>query len=46
MSDSIQYFVFLYIISLSIMLSKSIHFTTNGKISFFYMANIPLYIFI
>ena len=38
MTDSIQYFVFLYIISLSIMLSKSIHFTTNGKISFFYMA--------
>ena len=37
-------FVFLWLISLSTISSKSIHVVTNGNISFFFMTNILLYI--
>ena len=36
----------IWIISLSIIISRSIHVAANGNISFFFMANIPLCIFI
>ena len=39
-------FVFLSLISISIILSKSIHVVTNGNISFFFMTNILLYIYV
>ena len=40
-------FVFLWLISLSIMPSKSIHVATNGKMSFFVcLGSIPLYVWV
>ena len=40
-------FVWYWLISLSIMLSKSIHVATNGKISFFVcLSSIPLYVWV
>ena len=40
-------FVFLWLISLSIMPSKSIHVATNGKMSFFVcLSSIPLYVWV
>ena len=39
-------FVFLWLISISIIPSKSIHVVTNGNVSFFFMTSILLYIYI
>ena len=40
-------FVFVWLYSLSIMPSRSIHVVTNGKISFFsWLSNIPLWIYV
>ena len=38
-------FVFLFLTSLCMTVSMSIHLTTNNSISFLFMANIPLYIY-
>ena len=37
--------VFLWLISIRIILYRSIHIVANGRILFFFVANIPLYIF-